>query len=176
VNAFSAFPIVSIFVLHTLLFITLALSREEANRDQSLGRSFTIIFLCLQASHYSYPHISAATAFRKVPGTMACYYARNASVDSCDQTGHSRMWMLGNRASPKERLCCIPCATWLRSNDMADPVDGMGQCVLANCGRPYHIVLFVGPNASTGSFAIRLVWRSLFGMCVFFLVWHICLL
>jgi hypothetical protein len=122
VNAFSAFPIVSIFVLHTWLFITLALSREEANRDQSLGRSFTIIFLCLQASHYSYPHISAATAFRKVPGTMACYYARNASVDSCDQTGHSRMWMLGNRASPKERLCCIPCATWLRERHCAEVI------------------------------------------------------
>ena len=86
-NAFSSFPSVGVFVLHTLPFKTLALSREEANRDRSLGRSFTIIFLCLQASHYSYPRISAATAFRKVPGTMACFYAENASLESCDQKG-----------------------------------------------------------------------------------------
>ena len=120
-NAFSSFPSVGVFVLHTLPFKTLALSREEANRDRSLGRSFTIIFLRLQASHYSYPRISAATAFRKVPGTMACYYAENASLESCDQKGHCRIWMLGKRASPKERFCCSSCSEWLQSEGHARP-------------------------------------------------------
>jgi hypothetical protein len=124
---------------------------------------------------------------------LRCYYTECPGATGCHRVSQTEVWMRGRGSAclhpcqaehyspvslkgPKLRCVCNSCHEWLCSNDMADPVDGMGQCVLANCGRPYHIVLLVGPNASTGSFAIRLVWRSLFGMCVFFLVWHICLL
>ena len=77
------------------LFKTLSLSRVEANRDRPLGRSFTIFILCLlialceslQAPHRSYPSISAATAFRKVPGTMACFYAENDTLSHVIRRG-----------------------------------------------------------------------------------------
>ena len=94
-NDILSFPSVGVFVLHILPFKTFALSRDEANRDRPLGRAFTFSLLCLripfcgslQAPHRSYPSISATTAFRKVPGTMACFYAENDSLSHVIRRG-----------------------------------------------------------------------------------------
>ena len=38
----------------------------------------------------------------------------------CSQYAVGRVWMKGNRASPKERLLCLPCSEWLVAEQLAD--------------------------------------------------------
>ena len=82
--------------------------------------SCVLLCVSLQAPCRSYPSIRACTAFRKVPGTMACYYA-GLSLESCDQKGQCRIWMLGKGASLEERFCCSSCSEWLQREGRVRP-------------------------------------------------------
>ena len=45
----------------------------------------------------------------------------------CSQYAVGRVWMKGKRASPKERLVCLPCSDWLVDEQLADVyVDNAG--------------------------------------------------
>ena len=55
----------------------------------------------------------------------ACYYAANSNMSGCKQAGVQRMRMTGKNASPRKRLCCIPCATWLREEHHAEVIESV---------------------------------------------------
>jgi hypothetical protein len=55
----------------------------------------------------------------------ACHYAGNRNMSGCKQAGVQHMWMTGKNASPRKRLCCIPCATWLRDRHCAEVIESV---------------------------------------------------
>jgi hypothetical protein len=55
----------------------------------------------------------------------SCYYAANSILLSCKQAGVQPMRMTGENASPRERLCCFPGATWLREEHHAKVIESV---------------------------------------------------
>ena len=55
----------------------------------------------------------------------ACHYAANSNMSDCKKAGVQHMWMTGKNASPRRRLCCIPCATWLRERHCAVVIESV---------------------------------------------------
>ena len=63
---------------------------------------------------------SSASEHEAVPVTASvCYYASNSNLDGCQQVGKHDFYMSGKNASPKNRLVCDACATWLLSEKLA---------------------------------------------------------
>ena len=69
--------------------------------------------------------VVALTASTVEESHDACHYAANGNMSGCKQAGVQRMRMTGKNASPRKRLCCIPCATWLREEHCAEVIESV---------------------------------------------------
>ena len=102
--------------------------------DCGATHSWRIQF-CKCNAPYIEPRGNRGLTGLEIVRSQQCFsiYTADSNMSGCKQAGVQRVWMTGKNVSPKNRLCCIPCATWLREEHRAEVMSLCASCRRSFC-------------------------------------------